>query len=144
MRLGAQHQLARLYESENDIKDADSLYRTALNTFESARAELKEEESKLPFLKNASPIYDDYIHFLVKQDKVVEALAVADQSRAFTLAQGLGLNSSKAPAGLTPNFGAIAQKAGATLLFYWLGEKQSYLWAVTPKSTAIYTLPAQG
>jgi CHAT domain-containing protein len=37
----------------------------------------------------------------------------------------------------------IAQKAGATLLFYWLGEKQSYLWAITPAKVSLFPLPAQ-
>jgi CHAT domain-containing protein len=30
----------------------------------------------------------------------------------------------------------------ATLLFYWLGEKQSYLWAITPTGTSLFPLPA--
>jgi CHAT domain-containing protein len=144
MRLGAEHELARIFESEGDRKGADSMYRKALETFESARSELKEEESKLPFLTNATPIYDDYIHFLVGQGKSDVALALADQSRARTLAQGLGVPIGKRGlVGAPPQFGQIAQKAGATLLFYWLGKQQSYLWAVTPKRTAVFSLPPQ-
>jgi CHAT domain-containing protein len=144
MRLGAEHELARLSESENDARSADNMYREALETFESARAELKEEESKLPFLTNATPIYDDYIHFLVGQGKSGEALALADQSRARTLAQGLGVPiGSGALASARLHFGQLAQKTGATLLFYWLGKQQSYLWAVTPKSTTVFSLPPQ-
>lgn len=144
MRLGAEHEQARLYESENDVANAGGMYRTALATFESARDELKEEASKLPFLANATPIYDDYIHFLVEHGKPGEALAAADQSRARTLAQGLGQSSGKAfrPAPLRPQ--EVARKANATLLFYWLGERQSYLWAITPNKTAVFPLPAQG
>ena len=70
---------------------------------------------------------------------------MADQSRARTLAQGLGVAMAKTsfqPAALNPR--QIAQKAGATLLFYWLGEKQSYLWAITPAKIALFPLPAQG
>jgi CHAT domain-containing protein len=37
----------------------------------------------------------------------------------------------------------IAQTTGATLLFYWLGEKQSYLWAVTPARIEFFPLPPQ-
>ncbi len=69
MRLGAEHELARLYESEDKIAEADRMYRTSLETFEAARADLKNEESKLPFLANATDIYDDYIHFLVAHHK---------------------------------------------------------------------------
>jgi CHAT domain-containing protein len=144
MRLGAEHELARLFEAEGHSDYAEGMYAEALKTFESERAQLKDEDSKLPFLGNATRIYDDYIHLLVKQGKTNEALAFADQSRARTLAQGLGLetnNSSFKMATLHP--GEIAQKAGATLLFYWLGEKQSYLWAISPTKTTLFSLPAQ-
>lgn len=143
MRLGAEHELARLYESENDLKNADDMYRTALSTFESARSELKQEESKLPFLANATPIYDDYIHFLIQNGKADEALAAADLSRARTLAQGLDQDGSKTFKAAPFRPQDVARKTHATLLFYWLGEKQSYLWTITPKKTAMFTLPPQ-
>jgi CHAT domain-containing protein len=144
MRLGAEHELAKLYESGGNLSAADRMYRTSLTTFESARAQLKNEESKLPFLANATRIYDDYIHFLVQQGKTNEALRTADQSRALTLAQGLGLSeSNKSLKETTLQPGEIARKTGSTLLFYWLGEKQSYLWAIAPKKTTLSILPPQ-
>ena len=144
MRLGSEHELARLFELEGKAEPAARMYKTALNTFESARTALKNENSKLPFLANATGIYDDYIHFLVSRGRPEEALLAADQSRARTLAQGLGLaenNKTFRPAALSPQ--AVSRKAGATLLFYWLGERQSYLWAVTPERIALFPLPAQ-
>jgi CHAT domain-containing protein/tetratricopeptide (TPR) repeat protein len=143
MRLGAEHELARLFEVEHDLKSADLMYRTALTSFEAERSELKGEESKLPFLTNATPIYDDYIHFLVDQGKGNEALTVADQSRARTLTQGLGLGGSKSSRQAPPQPAEVARKSRATLLFYWLGGKQSYLWAITPRKTALFPLPPQ-
>ena len=144
MRLGAEHELARLYESQGNASAAEGAYRTALTTFATARADLKNEDSKLPFLTNATPIYDDYIHLLVKQGRADEALAAADQSRAQTLAQGLGVETGKAslkPAALRA--GDVARKNEATILFYWLGKQQSYLWAITPKKTSLFTLPTE-
>ena len=144
MRMGAGHELARLYELQGNAAAADRKYRSTLATFETARSQLKDENSKLPFLANAAGIYDDYIHFLVEHGKANEALEVADQSRARTLEQGLGLafESPYSPtASLHP--GLISQKAAATLLFYWLGERESYLWAITPNRTAIFALPAR-
>ena len=143
MKLGAEHAMAELDEREGKPAAADRMYSTALTTFESARADLKNEDSKLPFLANATSIYDDYIHFLVTQGRADEALRIADQSRAQTLAQGLGLsaNSKSNPAPiLRPE--AIAEKTNATLLFYWLGERQSYLWATTGNKTAFFPLPS--
>lgn len=144
MRLGAEHESAKLYELEEHVEEADRMYRTALTTFESARFQLKNEDSKLPFLANATGIYDGYIHFLVSHGKADEALRIADQSRAQTLAQGLGVASkthSLAIPALHPT--EIARKTGATLLFYWLGEKQSYLWAINAKKTDLFPLPPQ-
>lgn len=145
MRLGAEHELARLYEAEMNPLAADRMYRISLATFESARDQLHNEESKLPFLANATSIYDDYIHFLVAQRKTEAALALADQSRARTLQQGLGMKSN---AGLGSNVSLhpneIARKTNATLLFYWLGEKKSYLWAITRSKTMMFALPGRG
>jgi CHAT domain-containing protein/Tfp pilus assembly protein PilF len=144
MRLGAEHLLAKLYEAQGNTVAAEGMYRSALATFETARADLKNEDSKLPFLTNATPIYDDYVRLLVKQGRAEEALAAADQGRARTLAQGLALDSGKPsikPAAL--HAGEVARKSVATVLFYWLGQQQSYLWAITPKKTSLFTLPAQ-
>lgn len=140
LRLAAQHALASLYEQQGRLDAAKAEYATALTTFESERAQLKSEESQLPFFANATPIYDDYIHLLVQQGQVTEALAAADQSRARTLAQGLGVPARIS--GPVPPV-AIARSAGATLLFYWLGEKQSYLWVITPQTTSVFSLPAR-
>jgi CHAT domain-containing protein/predicted negative regulator of RcsB-dependent stress response len=145
MRFGAEHELARLYESEDKAVDAARMYQTSLATFESARGELKNEESKLPFLANATAIYDDYIHFLVAHHKTDEALELADRSRARTLEQGLGVTSNS-PSVSHASFhpGEIARKSNATLLFYWLGERESYLWAITPAKISMFTLPKRG
>lgn len=140
----AEHALAKLYEGQGRPSEADREYGAALKTFETARSELKHEESALPFLTNASRIYDDYIHFLVARGKTDEALQVADFTRARTLAEGLGQlrkGSSLVPRAL--NVQGVAQRARGAILFYWLGEQRSYLWAINAKKTALFTLPAK-
>ena len=142
----AEHGLARLYEDERRTDDADHEYRAALATFEQARASLQRNDSRLPFSNNAAHIYDDYIHFLVEQGKTDDALRWADYNRARTLLEGLGLLSKgfssashAGPPPLSPR--EISRQAKGVLLFYWLGEKQSYLWAITPQKTTLFTLP---
>ena len=138
----AERSLARLYEDEKQTDSADREYRTALATFETARSELEHEDSRLPFLTNASRIYDDYLNFLVAQNKTAEALQVADFSRARTLLEGLGVLTKGTSFGPDPlNAQQIARGAGGTVLFYWLGEKQSYLWAITAQKIALFRLP---
>jgi len=138
----AERSLARVYEDEKQSGLADREYRTALSTFETARSELKHEDSRLPFLSNAARIYDDYIHFLIGQGKTNEALQVAEYSRGRTLTEGLGLLQKGSSFRLDPlNAPQIASRAGGTVLFYWLGEEQSYLWAITPQKIALFSLP---
>jgi CHAT domain-containing protein len=138
----AERSLAKLYEDQQQSDLADREFQAALSTFETARSELQHEDSRLPFLSNASRIYDDYIHFLVSRGKTAEALQVADYGRGRTLAEGLGLlpkGTSFKPDQL--NAPATARRTGGTILFYWVGEKQSYLWAITPKKIALFSLP---
>ena len=138
----AEHSLARLYEDENRPDSADREYRAALATFEAARDTVRHEDSQLSFLTNASRIYDDYVLFLVARGKTDDALRWADYSRARTLAEGLGLLAKRASTGPPPlNPQQIARRAEGTVLFYWLAEQQSYLWAITPQKTSLFTLP---
>lgn len=147
-----EHSLAQLYEDEKRPNNADREYRAALATFEAARGDVRHEDSQLSFLTNAARIYDDYVHFLVARGKTDAALRWADFNRARTLTEGLGLlpklkaNSKESPAEPPPiDAREIARRAGGTVLFYWLGEKQSYLWAVSPEvnktKTSLFTLP---
>jgi len=143
-KLYAGSELASLYESQDNFDAAERMYKSTLATYEKARAELKNEESQLPYGTNAVQIYDHYVHLLVRRGKTGEALAVADQSRAQTLEQSLHTTSDTKVArqsALNPQ--QIASKTNSTLLFYWLGKEQSYLWAITSHKTTLFTLPAQ-
>lgn len=139
----AEHSLARLYQDENHADAADLEYRTALGTFEAARDDVRHEDFQLSFLTNAAPIYDDYVHFLVARGKTGDALRWADYSRARSLAEGLGVLTKGVSSSPPPlNAQQIARRARGTILFYWLGEKQSYLWAITPQKVTLSVLPA--
>jgi len=139
----AEHALARLYDDEGRLDAADREYRAALATFEAARSSLQRNDAKLPFSNNGSRIYDDYVRFLVARGMTADALRWADYSRARTLLEGLGLLAKGATTGPPPlNGQQIARREDGVVLFYWLGEKRSYLWAITPKKTSWFTLPA--
>ena len=138
----AEQSLGRLYESENRPDFADREYRAALAAFEQARDAVSPANFQLSFLANASGIYDDYIHFLVCRGKIDEALRWADYGRARTLAEDLGLLANGPDVGPPPlNSREIARRAHSAILFYRLGEKQSYLWAITAQKTSIFVLP---
>jgi CHAT domain-containing protein/tetratricopeptide (TPR) repeat protein len=141
-KLDAGFELAKLFESKGDTAAAERMYKATLSQYEAARAQLKSEESQLPFGTNAAEIYDYYVHFLVKLGRNEAALAVADQSRAQTLERGLDEPRARKPlrtASFNPQ--QIARKTNSTLLFYWLGAQQSYLWVIKPAKTQLIFLP---
>lgn len=147
LRLDAGAELATLDESQGRLGDAEKMYKSALAVYESERATLRKEETQLPFGANATQVYDDYIHLLVGQKRTGEALAVAAQSRARMLEQGLDANAGTSALRFAASNSQridprhIAQVSDATLFFYWLGEKQSYLWTITPARMTMFALP---
>jgi CHAT domain-containing protein len=142
LRWEARNELAKLYEHASRPEEAGKQFRLALSTVENARSSFQHEDFRLPFLANAAHLYDDYIHFLIEQGRVDDALQAADYSRAQTLAEGLGISrktSIENPGFL--NARQIARQSDAAVLFYWLGAERSYLWTVTPTSTNLSQLP---
>ena len=139
----AQHSLARLEEDGGQREAAGREYEAALCTFETERSSVQHEESRLPFFTNAARIYDDYVAFLIKSGQQARALEVAEFSRGRTLAEGLGLLPNERPCA-TPALDAerVAGNAKATILYYWLGQQQSYLWAISSKGVQSFPLPA--
>ena len=148
IRWDAQHSLARLYADQNQTASADHEYRIALTTFEGARQSVQHEDTQLSFLTNAASIYDDYLRFLITHGRSNEALRWADYYRARTLTEGLGLlgnGQGKGTSAEPPTLHAqeVLRKTKGAALFYWLGEKQSYLWVITPRNTSLFSLPAK-
>jgi CHAT domain-containing protein len=137
----AQARLAEVYTSEGRRSDAERQFRRSIETIARARSEIKREEFRLSFLSSAIAFYEDYIEFLVSSGRIQDALEVAEISRAQALAEGLGLTSKISFP--IPNFQPrlIAQRFGATLLFFWFGENHSYVWAITPSRVSLFPPP---
>jgi CHAT domain-containing protein len=142
LRWEAQVALANIYATEHKLPAANAEYQVALNTVRDARCSVYQESLRMPFFANTTRVYSSYIDFLVQQGKAAEALKIADESRALTLAEGLGIEGKKCLASET-NFNPqrASRDAQATILFYWLGAEHSYLWAVTPDRVQTYPLP---
>ena len=141
----AEARLAKIYGDEGQSANAEKEYRRAIGTIEAARASVGRDEFRLTFLSSAIEFYDDYVDFLVAHGKLDDALKVAELSRARTLAEGLASTTetaSPATQGLRPQ--QIAQKLNASLLFYWVGHNQSYLWVITPAKTTYFKVPRAG
>jgi CHAT domain-containing protein len=138
----AEARLAHVYADEGRYERAENKFRDSLATIESLRSSVQGEDLRLSFLSTAISFYDDYIEFLISRHRPEDALQVAELSRARTLAEGLG-TAPKTLSFPLRNFQPpqIAQRTKSILLFYWLGQKESYVWAITPTKVNCATLP---
>ena len=144
LRWEAEAGLATAYAGLNKLAPAEAAYEHAITTIAAAQDSVEHEEFRLSFLSSAIRFYDEYVNFLLSQHRTLDALSLADRSRAQTLEHGLSLKSGpkvhkiiSVPA-LRPQ--EIARKQNATLLFYWLGQDRSYLWVITPKKISLFPL----
>ena len=143
LRWAAEAGLAGVRDDEGRSVEAEQLYRRAIETIEKARQSVSHDELRLSFLSAGIAVYGEYIDFLIRHGRPADALNQAELSRARTLSEGLSTNGQVNSPRATPRVWPqqLAQRLRATLLVYWLGEKHSYLWAVTPSKTACFTLP---
>jgi CHAT domain-containing protein/Tfp pilus assembly protein PilF len=146
----AHARLAEMYAAQGRPAKANHEFEIAIRTFEDARKSVQREEFRVSFLSSAIEFYDAYVNFLIDQKRPLDSLKTADLSRAQSLELGLSSsnNSVSGPDSRTvsrfvapSNPQDTARQLSATLLFYWLGEKKSWLWAVTPTKTSLFPLP---
>jgi CHAT domain-containing protein len=145
-RWEAKARLAKVYDDENQLAKAEREYWEVIGTFEEARKSVGQDELRLSFLSGGIRYYDDYVEFLITRGRSNDALKAAELSRARILIEGKSSKvtalqvSLKSTPGVQPR--QIAKRLNATLLFYWVGQRHSYLWVITPITTAHFTLPA--
>jgi CHAT domain-containing protein len=137
--------LAKLYAGKHQSKGAELWFRKSIRTFEDQRAEVSDEELRLPFFANGEALYRDYADFLIASQKQVQALQLLDIGRAKTLSEGLGMANQQSDAHpeRAVEIQAVARKVNGAILFYSLGEEKSYLWAVAPHHTQLFILPGR-
>lgn len=144
LRWEAQAGLAEVQAAQGKSSLAERGFNDSVSTIIKAWDALPREDFRLSFLSSAIRFYDAYVNFLIEQKRPVDALKIADRSRAQTLEHGLSPESEGNSGGrgqIHPQ--EIAQKWNATVLFYWLGEQRSHLWVITPTKVSLLPLPAR-
>ncbi len=134
--------LAELYDAENRPDQAEQEFRRSIETITAARDSIDRDDSRLSYLSGGIDFYNDYVDFLVRRKRPLDALRVAETSRARMLLEGLSLDqksSTRAIPLVQPQ--QLAKRLQATLLFYWVGQDHSYLWAITPLKTQCFEIP---
>jgi CHAT domain-containing protein len=145
LRWEAQASLAGVRASQGKTALAEHEFSGAISTIAKAWEEIKKEEFRLSFLTSAIRFYDAYLNFLIMQNRPLDALKIADKSRAQTLEHGLSTGDKEqfSPSA-DPHPQEIARRLNATLLFYWLGEERSHLWVITATGVSLFPLPSRG
>lgn len=105
---------------------AEAQYQAAEALLEEMRRRLTQDESKMSFFDDASALFTAHIELLLSRGKNIEALRVADSSRARLL-------SEYGETGLQPlDLDRLRQRLGDSLaLFYWLGKERTSLWIIS-------------
>jgi CHAT domain-containing protein len=140
----ARARLAGVYAKQSLNQKAEEEFLHALDTVETVRSSVQTEELRLSFLATARSFYSRYIEFLISRGRIEDALQIAQLSRTRTLAEGLKSGEKTplpAPHNINPR--RIAQHLKSTILFYWIGERHSYLWAITPAGLSCFPLPTE-
>lgn len=135
VRWEAEYRLADVCAANNKPEAADHHYRAAVETVDQARQDVRQTELKFSVPDLATPLYDAYIDFLVRQKRAGDALRIAELNRARTLAEGLQIDDEK----FDPR--AAAREANIVALSYHLGRTRSFLWVITPADVKLFDLP---
>ncbi|MBS1842341.1 MAG: CHAT domain-containing protein [Acidobacteria bacterium] len=144
--------LAQVHAAQGKVAIAETEYSRSIDTIAKAQESVEREEFRLSFLSSAIRFYDQYVNFLLQQNRPLDALKIADLSRAQTLEHGLSSSPNPRAGSARPAPGTnvlalatrpqeIARRLGATLLFYQLGQKSSHLWLISPSEIQLHTLP---
>ncbi len=132
--------LANLAAATGNAAEASRQFELALQTVEQTRSALLRADYRISFASRLITFYRSYVEFLMDQGRVERALEVADASRARVLAERQGV----APAAGRVSAAALKRLAAqtrTTLLFYWLGPEQSWVWRVTGAEITAVPLP---
>lgn len=116
-----------------EAKSSESDFRRALALADETRKELKSDEIKLAFTSTVDGVVNDLIDLLASRGKAVEALRVAESSRARTL---------RGKSSVAIDYREVAKREGP-IVSYWMTPKASFAWLVTPSAINVVRLPPQ-
>jgi len=137
-RWTAEAYLAQLYAAGSRSALAEASFRRAIASVREARKAVAEPELRLSFFNTAEDLFDGYVAFLMRRNRVEDALAATEAIRAQTLEEGL---AGDAPS--VTDARLIARRTSATLLCYWLGRERSWVWTVAPDALSYAALPGR-
>jgi CHAT domain-containing protein/Tfp pilus assembly protein PilF len=134
--------LADIYVHQGSPQKAEAEFQATLAVIDERGASLLKDDYKISYLARLMWFYGRYIDFLMANNQPRRALEVAESSRSRVLAERSG--RPEPAERQEAHYRRLARQADATLLEYWIGTRQSYLWVVTPQEIRCHILPAKG
>jgi CHAT domain-containing protein len=125
--------LADSYSHSGKTAEAEAVYREAFARLEEQMQQASGFATQIRLKGAASMLITGATRLLVQQGRGEEALRIVD--RYFNAS-----HESKDRASFS-DARAIARRANATILTYWLGHEATYLWIVTPHEVRTVELP---
>lgn len=140
-KLDARDVLAGVFAGRGRDADAEREFLAALELADESRAQVSEDENKLAVLQSLMRVHQDFVRFLMQKNRVAEAVAAAESSRARVLRERMNLPRRPVRRATASEYQAIAQASGSTLLAYWVTPSESWVWAITGTSIRSFPLP---
>jgi tetratricopeptide (TPR) repeat protein len=126
-RWEAQGRRAEIFVQSKRYADAERDFRSVLQTAREARSAIDKPELRLAFYGITFEIFSAYIDFLIAQGRIVAALGATEMIRIDAFDDAM--ETQTAAAAIDER--AVAKQLNATILSYWLGARNSYVWIVT-------------
>ena len=142
LRWAAHDGLAGIARQSGHSREAAAQFEAALQTLERTRADLSRTEYRLSFATRITRSYQTYVNLLVEQGEVERALSVAESSRGRVLSERHGVSAPAAAS--ARNFRSLAASTRTTLISYWLGPEQSFVWVVDASGIRMQPLAPVG
>jgi CHAT domain-containing protein/Flp pilus assembly protein TadD len=136
-----QIELARTYDKAHKDSEAERWFLASIKTSEIRLQQLKNPNLRGSLL-STTPIFDDYVAFLLSRNRIDKAFQVSQMGRARSL-EGKGpflrpLEDSKA--WLAKIQRSLPQK-NTSLFSYFMNQNECYLWVVTSSQLRFFRLP---
>ena len=140
--LDAHAGLAALLAETGRLRQADGEFQSTIRLLNCQAAKLLKDEYKLSYFAGLIDFYKKYVDFLMATGRISAALETAESSRARVMEERLGRTDPARGLHTAAEFQKLAAATGSTLLSYWLGPRQSYLWVITGTGVSVVHLPA--
>lgn len=129
----ASGRLAEVFVKAQRFADAEKEFRRAIQTVREARREITTKELRFAFFNITADIFSAYIDFLIDRQRFAAALNATEEIRISALEDPLETRSSSRAVDAQQ----VARERGATIVSYWLGPRQSYVWKITPDAIRV-------